>query len=106
MNTKDPASKDQSEERLLRTISEVTSGLTGKDFLVELPKRLTTVLGMRYCFIAECADENKSRLRTIAFVDGDVVLDNFEYNTNESACQMMMDGSPYFLPEHAQLHFK
>lgn len=110
MNRKDVPARNKVDEnfedQLLRTVSELTSGLTGNDFLIELPKRLTGVLGMRYCFIAECADENKSRLRTIAFVDGDIVLDNFEYNTNESACQMMMEGDPYFLPQHAQLYFK
>jgi len=110
MDTKQGTSKLKAEqnleEHLLRAVSEVTSGLTGNDFLIELPKKLTTIFGMRYCFIAECADENKTRLRTIAFVDGDIVLDNFEYNTNDSACQMMMEGNPYFIPEHAQLYFK
>lgn len=110
MDTKDATPKSKAEknleDHLLRAVSEVTSGLIGKDFLIELPKKLTTIFGMRYCFIAECADESKTRLRTIAFVDGDMVLDNFEYNTNESACQMMMDGNPYFIPERAHLYFK
>jgi len=37
---------------------------------------------MEYCFIAECANEDKSRLRTVAFVKGEKILDNIEYNTN------------------------
>lgn len=91
---------------LLYLISEATFGLTGQDFLLELPKRLSRILGMQYCFIAECADENKTRLRTIAFVEGEKVLDNVEYNTNDSACRMMMNGEPYFIPNCAQQYFK
>jgi hypothetical protein len=94
------------EKNLLQAVSEATSGLTGQDFLVEIAKRITVNLGMRYCFIAECANETKTRLRTIVFVDGKKVLDNFEYNTNESGCQMMMDGDTFFLPEGAQKKFK
>src|SRR5437867_1675251 len=94
------------EEQLLLKVSEATSGLTGKDLFLELPKRITSILGMRYCFIAECADANKTRLHTIAFVEGEKVLDNIEYNTNESACQMMMQGEPYFIPACAQQYFK
>ena len=61
---------------LLHKISEATSGLTGKDFLIELAKKITTIVGMRYCFIAECANSDKTRLRTIVFVEGEKLLDN------------------------------
>src|SRR4030095_12164441 len=89
----------------LQTIAEVTSGLVGRDLLLETAKQITTHLGMKYCFIAECANEDKTRLRTVVFVDGENVLDNFEYNTNESGCQMMMNGDTFFLPAGAQQRF-
>ncbi len=91
---------------LLTKVSEATSGIMGHDFVLQLTKKITGVLGMRYCFVAECANPEKTRLRTIAFVDGETVLDNVEYNTNESACQMMMNGKPYFLPKGAQKLYK
>ena len=94
------------EKNLLRTVSEATSGMTGYDLLLETAKQITAVLQMQYCFIAECANEDKSRLRTVVFVDGDIVLDNIEYNTNESGCQMMMKGDTFFLPAGAQQRFK
>ena len=99
-------SSKEAEKSLLHKISEATSGLTGKDFLSELAKNITTIVGMRYCFIAECANEEKTRLRTIVFAEGEKLLDNIEYNTNESACQMMMNGEPYFIKEGAQKYFK
>jgi formate hydrogenlyase transcriptional activator len=97
--------KKKLEDQLIREVSEATSGLTGTDLLIELPQKITAILGMRYCFIAECTDESKKRLRTLAFVEGEKVLDNIEYNTNDSACRMMMGGDPYFIAAHAHEYF-
>jgi PAS domain S-box-containing protein len=93
------------DNNLLYVISEATSGFTGHDFVLELTKKITEILDMEYCFVAECANKDKTRLRTIAFVNGQKVLDNIEYNTNESGCQMMMNGEPYFLASGAQNRF-
>lgn len=89
-------------EELLRKVSESTYGLTGKDFLIELTSQVADILGMEFCFVAECANADKSRLRTVAFVQGNKILDNIEYNTSESGCSMMMNGQPYFLPKGAK----
>src|SRR6185503_10090994 len=96
------ATHNQFAEELLRKVSESTYGLTGKDFLFELTMKVADILGMEYCFIAECANEDKTRLRTVAFVKGEKILDNVEYNTADCGCSMMMTGNPYFLPKGAQ----
>jgi hypothetical protein len=93
------------DNNFLQAVSEATSGLTGHDLLLEIAKRITTSLGMQYCFIAECANETKTRLRTVIYVEGKKVLDNFEYNTHESGCQMMMKGDTFFMPAGAQKLF-
>jgi formate hydrogenlyase transcriptional activator len=93
-------------EELLRKVSESTCNLTGKDFVLELTKRVSDILEMQYCFVAECANEDKSRLRTIGFVNGQNVLDNVEYNTADSGCSRMMSGDPYFLPKGAHELFQ
>jgi PAS domain S-box-containing protein len=92
-------------DELLRKVSESTYGFTGKDFVLELTKKVSEILEMDYCFVAECANEDKSRLRTIAFVKGEKVLENIEYNTKDSGCQMMMNGEPYFLQAGASKLF-
>lgn len=97
--------KKKMEEQLLRSVSEATSGLTGKDFLVELGKNVVKNLGLRYAFIVECTDETKTRFRTIAFVEGETVLDNIEYDVRGSACENMLKGKPYFLPAGVQGKF-
>jgi formate hydrogenlyase transcriptional activator len=96
------ATPNQFAEELLLKVSESTYGLTGKDFLFELTMKVAELLGMEYCFIAECANEDKTRLRTVAFVKGEKILENVEYNTADSGCSMMMTGQPYFLPKGAQ----
>ena len=97
-----PAIHNDMAEVLLRKVSEFTYGLTGKDFLLELTTKVAEILDMEYCFVAECANEDKTRLRTVAFVKGEKILDNIEYNTADSGCSMMMTGQPYFLPKGAQ----
>ena len=78
----------------------------GYDLLLETAKQITAVLQMKYCFIAECANEDKTRLRTLVMVNGNTVMENIEYNTNESGCQMMMNGDTFFLPAGVQQRFK
>ena len=85
-------------EDLLLKVSEATSGMVGHDFILELSQKIPSILEMRYCFVAEYINEEKTRLRTIAFSDGKKLLDNIEYNISDSAWQRMMDGDPYFLP--------
>lgn len=93
-------------KNLLQAVSEATSGLTGYDLLLETAKQITTVLDVPYCFIAECANEDKTRLRTLVMVNRNIVMDNIEYNTSDSGCQMMMKGDTFFLPSDVQKRFK
>lgn len=93
------------EEELLRTVSEATSGLTGEDFLIELARHITMTLTMRYALITECSNEEKTRLRTLCYVDGEKVLDNIEYNTSEIPCEIIMQGKDFFMPAGVQHKF-
>lgn len=93
------------EEELLRTVSEATSGLTGEDFLIELAKHITMTLTMRYAVITECANGEKTRLRTLCYVDGEKVLDNIEYDLAGMPCEIIMQGRDFFMPAGVQLKF-
>lgn len=84
---------------MLHSISEATSGLTGRDFLLELTAKISQLMEMDFCFVSECANQDKSRLRTIVFRQGEKILDNVEYNTKDSGCNMMMNGKPLFIRE-------
>ena len=93
------------EEELLRTVSEATSGLTGEDFLIELARHITMTLTMRYALITECANEDKTRLRTLCYVDGQKVLDNIEYDTKDIPCEVIMQGKDFFMPSGVEDKF-
>jgi len=90
------------EEEILRTVSEATSGLVGEDFLKELAKHITLTLTMRYALITECANEEKTRLRTLCYVDGEKILDNIEYDTAGIPCEIIMEGKDFFMPAGVQ----
>jgi formate hydrogenlyase transcriptional activator len=98
----DTADHKQLAETLLAQVAEATLGLSGHDYIFELTRKIPAIVDMRYCFVVECSNKEKTRLRTVAFVEGDKVLDNIEYNTSESACSMVVKGDPYYLPKAAQ----
>ncbi|HUM48192.1 MAG TPA: sigma 54-interacting transcriptional regulator, partial [Chitinophagales bacterium] len=97
--------KRKMEEEMLRTVSEATSGLTGRDFFQELARIITEMLGMRYALITECANEEKTMLRTLCYVDGEKILDNMEYSTRDVPCEIIMKGKEFFMAKDLQKHF-
>jgi PAS domain S-box-containing protein len=97
--------KRKLEEEMLRTVSEATSGFTGKDFFTELAKHITLTLSMRYALITECANAQRTRLRTLCYVDGDVVLDNIEYDTADIPCEIIMRGEDFFMTQGVEASF-
>jgi PAS domain S-box-containing protein len=93
------------EEEMLRKVSEATSGLIGKDFFKELAKHITVTLSMRYALITECANDQRTRLRTLCYVDGNAVLDNIEYDTAGIPCEIIMRGEDFFMPHGVEASF-
>jgi PAS domain S-box-containing protein len=93
------------EEDLLRTVSEATSGFVGEDFLIELARHITMTLHMRYALITECANDEKTRLRTLCYVDGKKVLDNIEYDIEGIPCEIIMQGKEFFMGAGVQAKF-
>ena len=97
--------KKKLEEELLRVISEATSSLTGKDFFAELARHITVTFSMRYALITECANEAKTRLRTLCYVDGNKMLDNIEYDVTGVPCEIIMRGDDFFMARGVQEYF-
>ena len=89
----------------MRVISEATSGLVGKNFFVELARHITFTLSMRYALLTECANADKTRLRTLCYVDGQVVLDNIEYSTKGTPCEIIMKGEDFFMAKNVEKYF-
>ena len=98
-------SKRKMEEELLRTISEATSKFTGEDFFVELARHITVTFSMRYALITECANEARTRLRTICYIDGQEVLENIEYDVSGAPCELIMKGQDFFMDRGVEKFF-
>lgn len=70
--------KKRMEEEILKMISEATAGLTGEDYFKELAKHVTAALGVRYALVTECANDEKTRVRTLSYVDRQDLIENVE----------------------------
>ncbi|MEP7110536.1 MAG: PAS domain S-box protein, partial [Ferruginibacter sp.] len=97
--------KKKMEEELLRIVSEATSGVTGTDFFEQLARQITITLSMRYALITQCANEEKTRLRTLCYLDGMVVLDNIEYDVAGIPCEIIMKGENFFMARGVEEYF-
>lgn len=97
--------KKKKEQDLLLTISEATSGYVGMDFFRELTKFITLTLGVKYSLISECSNEQKTKLRTISFVEHGVPVENIEYDLAGTPCEIVMSGKDYFCADELEKNF-
>jgi formate hydrogenlyase transcriptional activator len=88
------------EEELLRTISEVTSGLVGQDFFEAVTKFIVTSLKVKTCIVTECIDILNTRVRTLAYTQKGELSENIEYDVEGTPCKLVMQGkgSQIFIP--------
>jgi PAS domain S-box-containing protein len=93
------------EQELLRTVSEHTSGLVGQDYFRELTKFVTATLNVRYAFVAECSNEEKTRVRTLCYVADREVQENIEYDLDGTPCEILIRGHDYFQPSEVRKRF-
>ncbi|MBS1599457.1 MAG: sigma 54-interacting transcriptional regulator [Bacteroidetes bacterium] len=89
--------KKKLEEEILRNVSEATSSVTGKDFFIQLARNINMTLAMRYALITECVNAEKTRLRTLCYLDGQLVVENVEYDTEGTPCEIIMQGKDFFM---------
>jgi formate hydrogenlyase transcriptional activator len=97
--------KRKLEDDLLKIISEGTAGTTGLDYFREVAKFVTTTLNVRYALVTECANSEKTRVRTISYVDRQELLDNVEYDLEGTPCEIVMKGRDYFCAEELEKSF-
>ena len=88
--------KRKIEEELLLAVSEATSGYVGQDYFRELSKFITLTLGVKYALVTECADDEKTRVRTIAYVEHATPVENVEYDLKGTPCEIVMQGKDFF----------
>jgi PAS domain S-box-containing protein len=89
--SRDPAlSARYKADEFLRSLVEGTIVSTGDDFLRELVRHVAAALGIRYSFVGLLLPE--SRIRTLAFWNGDGYLDAVEYGLEGTPCRKVIEG--------------
>ena len=92
-------------ESLLRLIAEGTASVVGGEFFFHaLVHHLAEALGIKYAFVAEFAGI-KTRVRTLAFWEGDHFLDNFEYELAGTPCEAVLAGEMCLYKQDIQTRF-
>ena len=89
-------------EEALQLIVQGTASATSNEFFRDCVHHLAKVLGVRYAFVAEVANNAKTRVRTLAFWKGEDFRENFEYNLAGTPCANVMEGTSHFYPSGVQ----
>ena len=89
----------------LRRISEGTAAETGMDFFQSLVRHLTLTLNVRYAMVTECADIEKTRVRTLAFGENESVLENIDYDLSGTPCDIVMRDRDFYYPTGVAQNF-
>jgi PAS domain S-box-containing protein len=92
-------------EETLRHITEGTAASTGDEFFRSLVKHVSQALQVRYCFVSECADEKKKRVRMLAFWAGEAFDENIEFPLAGTPCERVIQGNICSYPERLQVLF-
>lgn len=92
-------------ENTLRAIMEGTASVTGRDFFRSLVRHLARAFHVRYGFVAECTDDLKTRVGTLAFWSGEGFGENFSYALSGTPCRNVIDGEVCYYPERVQSLF-
>ena len=92
-------------DETLHHISEGIAGATGEQFFRSLAQHLANALQVRYSFVAECVDDLRSRVRTLAFWDGNNFAGGIEFPLKGTPCEKVIEGNVCCYPEGLQLLF-
>lgn len=90
-------------DEFLRSLVEGTVASTGSDFLRELVRHVAGALGIRYAFVGYLLPE--SRIRTLAFWNGDDYMDQVEYSLDGTPCTKVIQGETCHYAQDVQKLF-
>ena len=105
------AEREADERRKLKTsdvvlaVTDGTALATGAEFFPALVRNLAAALSVPYAFVAECTDQAKTRVRTLAFWNRDRLADNVEYNLGGTPCELAVSGGVSYHAVSVQSRF-
>jgi transcriptional regulator with GAF, ATPase, and Fis domain len=89
----------------LRAIVEGTAAVTGKDFFRSMVRHLAAAIPVRYAFVTECANPERTRARILAFWNGNDFTEEFEYEVAKTTCAAVYQGETCFYASELQRLF-
>ncbi|MCT7974811.1 adenylate/guanylate cyclase domain-containing protein [Laspinema olomoucense] len=93
-------------EEALKLIVEGTASKTGQDFFQACVQYLAEILGIRYAFITECVNPQKTRVRMLSFWNDQNFHENLEYDLAGTPCdEVITNGQYYCYPDNIIAQF-
>ena len=87
-------------ERVLHSLVEGTSGVTGDAFSQSVVEHLASALEVDYAFVGKFADDTGSRVQTLAFWTGSGISETFDYATESTPCEEVVSGKVALYQDH------
>ena len=92
-------------EEALKLIVEGMTSKIGDEFFRSCVYHLAEVLQVRYVVVSEFANETKTRVRALAFWNGEEWLEGVEYDTAFTPCGEVLKGKMHYVPKNVQTLF-
>jgi PAS domain S-box-containing protein len=92
MDSRDLPMQGLDEDMALRSILHGTASRTGELFFVALVKNLASALNTDFAWVTEYFEESR-RLRALAFLNGDDLVEDFEYDISGTPCEPVIAGA-------------
>ena len=93
------------QQTALQLIVEGTAAKTGNEFFRSLVRYLAEVLEVRYAFVARFIDSRNTKVRTLAFWQGEDFGEDFDYKLLGTACEDILSKEIVYHPRNVQLYF-
>jgi formate hydrogenlyase transcriptional activator len=90
---------------MLWTVLDGTALAPGAAFFPALVNCLAAALAVQYVFVAECTDDTRTRVRTLAFWTRDTLAGNIEFDLAGTPCEAVIDGQVCWHTRDLQTRF-
>lgn len=98
-------SRRKQAEQTLYELAKATATVTGDTYFRTLVDRLADVFGARTVFVTECADQAMTRVRTLARIRNNQVVENIEFDLAGTPCEGVIGGSVCHYPRNLEQLF-
>ncbi|OUM03012.1 PAS domain-containing protein [Variovorax sp. JS1663] len=76
--------------QVLQAVADGTAGAVGEAFFPAMVRHFARALGLDCAFVAECADQPPTRVRTLAYWADGALSDNFEFALAGTPCEAVI----------------